>query len=130
MESDIGCKRTSPHLQDWAKEGVLLLNTVLTVEAHKAHSHKNIGWEIFTNEIIKSISRELEDVVFILWGKPAQEKIKLIDTERHHIIKSVHPSPLSAHRGFFGSKPFSETNQFLKSKGKEPINWCGGEVND
>lgn len=112
LESDIGCKRTSPHLQDWAKEGVLLLNTVLTVEAHKAHSHKNIGWEIFTNEIIKSISRELEDVVFILWGKPAQEKIKLIDTERHHIIKSVHPSPLSAHRGFFGSKPFSETNQF------------------
>ena len=100
------------------------------MEAHKAHSHKNIGWEIFTNEIIKSISRELEDVVFILWGKPAQEKIKLIDTERHHIIKSVHPSPLSAHRGFFGSKPFSETNQFLKSKGKEPINWCGGEVND
>lgn len=130
LESDIGCKRTSPHLQDWAKEGVLLLNTVLTVEAHKAHSHKNIGWEIFTNEIIKSISRELEDVVFILWGKPAQEKIKLIDTERHHIIKSVHPSPLSAHRGFFGSKPFSETNQFLKSKGKEPINWCGGKVND
>ena len=130
LESDIGCKRTSPHLQDWAKEGVLLLNTVLTVEAHKAHSHKNIGWEIFTNEIINSISRELEDVVFILWGKPAQEKIKLIDTERHHIIKSVHPSPLSAHRGFFGSKPFSETNQFLKSKGKEPINWCGGEVND
>ena len=130
LESDIGCKRTSPHLQDWAKEGVLLLNTVLTVEAHKAHSHKNIGWEIFTNEIIKSISRELEDVVFILWGKPAQEKIKLIDTERHHIIKSVHPSPLSAHIGFFGSKPFSETNQFLKSKGKEPINWCGGEVND
>ncbi len=130
LESEIGCKRTSPHLQDWAKEGVLLLNTVLTVEAHKAHSHKNIGWEIFTNEIIKSISRELEDVVFILWGKPAQEKIKLIDTERHHIIKSVHPSPLSAHRGFFGSKPFSETNQFLKSKGKEPINWCGGEVND
>ena len=130
LESDIGCKRTSPHLQDWAKEGVLLLNTVLTVEAHKAHSHKNIGWEIFTNEIIKSISRELEDVVFILWGKPAQEKIKLIDTERHHIIKSVHPSPLSAHRGFFGSKPSSETNQFLKSKGKEPINWCGGEVND
>lgn len=130
LESDIGCKRTSPHLQDWAKEGVLLLNTVLTVEAHKAHSHKNIGWEIFTNEIIKSISRELENVVFILWGKPAQEKIKLIDTERHHIIKSVHPSPLSAHRGFFGSKPFSETNQFLKAKGKEPINWCGGEVND
>lgn len=130
LESDIGCKRTSPHLQDWAKEGVLLLNTVLTVEAHKAHSHKNIGWEIFTNEIIKSISRELENVVFILWGKPAQEKIKLIDTERHHIIKSVHPSPLSAHRGFFESKPFSETNQFLKAKGKEPINWCGGEVND
>nr|WP_263314283.1 uracil-DNA glycosylase [Mammaliicoccus sp. Marseille-Q6498] len=130
LEADIGCKRTTPHLQDWAREGVLLLNTVLTVEAHQAHSHKNIGWEIFTDEVIKSVSRELKDVVFILWGKPAQSKIKLIDTEKHHIITSVHPSPLSAHRGFFGSKPFSQTNQYLTSKGINPINWCGGESDD
>ncbi|MFI3378733.1 uracil-DNA glycosylase [Mammaliicoccus sciuri] len=128
LEDDIGCKRTTPHLQDWAKEGVLLLNTVLTVEAHQAHSHKNIGWEIFTDEIIKHVSSELEDVVFILWGKPAQSKIKLIDTERHHIIQSVHPSPLSAYRGFFGSKPFSKTNEYLIASGKEPINWCGGDI--
>ena len=128
LEDDIGCKRTTPHLQDWAKEGVLLLNTVLTVEAHQAHSHKNIGWEIFTDEIIKHVSSALEDVVFILWGKPAQSKIKLIDTERHHIIQSVHPSPLSAYRGFFGSKPFSKTNEYLIASGKESINWCGGDI--
>lgn len=115
-------------MQDWAKEGVLLLNTVLTVEAHQAHSHKNIGWEIFTDEIIKHVSSALEDVVFILWGKPAQSKIKLIDTERHHIIQSVHPSPLSAYRGFFGSKPFSKTNEYLIASGKESINWCGGDI--
>ncbi|MBL0847879.1 uracil-DNA glycosylase [Mammaliicoccus fleurettii] len=127
LEEDIGCKREIPHLQDWANEGVLLLNTVLTVEAHKAHSHKDIGWEIFTDEIIKSVSRELDDVVFVLWGKPAQSKIKLIDTERHHIIQSVHPSPLSAYRGFFGSKPFSKTNEYLTSNGKDPIKWCGGD---
>ncbi|MDT3993626.1 uracil-DNA glycosylase, partial [Mammaliicoccus fleurettii] len=127
LEEDIGCKRETPHLQDWANEGVLLLNTVLTVEAHKAHSHKDIGWEIFTDEIIKSVSRELDDVVFVLWGKPAQSKIKLIDTERHHIIQSVHPSPLSAYRGFFGSKPFSKTNEYLTSNEKEPIKWCGGD---
>ncbi|RTX90307.1 uracil-DNA glycosylase [Mammaliicoccus fleurettii] len=127
LEEDIGCKRETPHLQDWANEGVLLLNTVLTVEAHKAHSHKDIGWEIFTDEIIKSVSRELDDVVFVLWGKPAQSKIKLIDTERHHIIQSVHPSPLSAYRGFFGSKPFSKTNENLTSNGKDPIKWCGGD---
>ncbi|QYG31774.1 uracil-DNA glycosylase [Mammaliicoccus sciuri] len=128
LEDDIGCKRTTPHLQDWAKEGVLLLNTILTVEAHQAHSHKNIGWEIFTDEIIKHVSSAFEDVVFILWGKPAQSKIKLIDTERHHIIQSVHPSPLSAYRGFFGSKPFSKTNEYLIASGKEPINWCGGDI--
>lgn len=130
LESDIGCRRMSPHLQDWAREGVLLLNTVLTVEAHQAHSHKKIGWETFTDEIIKNISEHLENVVFILWGKPAQSKTKLIDQNKHHIIHSVHPSPLSAHRGYFGSKPFSKTNAFLESKGIQPINWCGGESND
>ena len=101
LEDDIGCHRTSPHLQDWAREGVLLLNTVLTVRKGEAHSHKNIGWELFTDEVIKQgFSDYREDVVFILWGKPAQQKIKLIDTAKHHIIKSVHPSPLSAYRGF------------------------------
>ena len=123
LEDDIGCHRTSPHLQDWAREGVLLLNTVLTVRKGEAHSHKDIGWEIFTDEVIKAISDYREDVVFILWGKPAQQKIKLIDTAKHHIIKSVHPSPLSAYRGFFGSKPYSRTNDYLESKGKTPIQW-------
>ncbi|MBI6058029.1 uracil-DNA glycosylase family protein, partial [Clostridium perfringens] len=95
--------------------------TVLTVRKGEAHSHKDIGWEIFTDEVIKAISDYREDVVFILWGKPAQQKIKLIDTAKHHIIKSVHPSPLSAYRGFFGSKPYSRTNDYLESKGKTPI---------
>ncbi|KKI58387.1 MULTISPECIES: uracil-DNA glycosylase [Staphylococcus] len=124
LEDDIGCHRTSPHLQDWAREGVLLLNTVLTVRKGEAHSHKDIGWEIFTDEVIQAISKHRDDVVFILWGKPAQQKIKLIDTSKHYIIKSPHPSPLSAYRGFFGSKPYSKTNGYLESKGKSPINWC------
>lgn len=124
LEDDIGCHRTSPHLQDWAREGVLLLNTVLTVRQGQAHSHKDIGWETFTDEVIQAISKYRDDVVFILWGKPAQQKIKLIDTSKHYIIKSPHPSPLSAYRGFFGSKPYSKTNDYLVSKGKSPINWC------
>ncbi len=129
LEEDIGCRRQSPHLQDWAREGVLLLNTVLTVRQGDAHSHKDIGWEIFTDEVIRTISEEREDVVFILWGKPAQQKIKLIDTSKHYIIKSPHPSPLSAYRGFFGSKPYSKANSFLESKGKTPIHWCEREDN-
>ncbi|MCU5746860.1 uracil-DNA glycosylase [Staphylococcus sp. SQ8-PEA] len=124
LETDIGCKRQSPHLQDWAREGVLLLNTVLTVRKGEAHSHKDIGWETFTNEIIKAVSDHLENVVFILWGKPAQQKIKLIDTAKHLIIKSPHPSPLSAYRGFFGSKPYSKANEYLQAHGIEPVNWC------
>ena len=110
LQDDIGCVRCSPHLQDWAREGVLLLNTVLTVRKGEAHSHRDIGWETFTDEVIQAVSDNLEHVVFILWGKPAQQKIKLIDTSKHHIIKSVHPSPLSAYRGFFGSKPYSQAN--------------------
>ncbi|EKU47453.1 uracil-DNA glycosylase [Staphylococcus massiliensis] len=124
LEDDIGCKRTTPHLQDWAREGVLLLNTVLTVRQGEAHSHRNIGWETFTDEIIRAISEYKSHVVFILWGKPAQSKIKLIDTNKHHIIKSVHPSPLSAYRGFFGSKPYSKANDYLASQGLETISWC------
>ncbi|MCY1569257.1 uracil-DNA glycosylase [Staphylococcus pettenkoferi] len=127
LQDDIGCVRRSPYLQDWAREGVLLLNTVLTVRKGEAHSHRDIGWETFTDEVIQAVSDNLEHVAFILWGKPAQQKIKLIDTSKHHIIKSVHPSPLSAYRGFFGSKPYSQANAYLEEHGIEPVNWCEGE---
>ena len=101
LEDDIGCHRT-PHLQDWAREGVLLLNTVLTVRKGEAHSHRTLDGKYLQMKSLKLFPDYREDVVFILWGKPAQQKIKLIDTAKHHIIKSVHPSPLSAYRGFFG----------------------------
>lgn len=110
-------------LTDWAKQGVLLLNTVLTVEEGKANSHKGKGWEIFTDHIIKKMNEREKPLVFILWGKQAIDKEKMIDTRKHCVIKSVHPSPLSVYRGFFGSKPFSKTNTFLVSKGIEPIDW-------
>ncbi|GGB11723.1 uracil-DNA glycosylase [Macrococcus hajekii] len=124
LVDDVGCERHTGELTGWAEEGVLLLNTVMTVEKGQANSHKGIGWETFTNEIIQAVSDYRENVVFILWGKPAQSKIPLIDTAKHHIIKSVHPSPLSAFRGFFGSKPYSKTNDYLKAHHIEPINWC------
>ncbi|ULG71785.1 uracil-DNA glycosylase [Macrococcus brunensis] len=124
LEEDTGCVRQTGELTGWAEEGVLLLNTVMTVEKGQANSHRGIGWETFTNEVIKAVSDEKEHVVFILWGKPAQSKLPLIDTTKHHIITSVHPSPLSAFRGFFGSKPYSQTNDYLKAQGLEPINWC------
>lgn len=127
LADDIGCHRTSPHLQDWAREGVLLLNTVLTVRQGQAHSHRDIGWETFTNEIIQAISTHKSGVVFILWGKPAQQKERLIDTSKHYIIKSPHPSPLSAYRGFFGSKPYSKANAYLTAQGLDPIQWCERE---
>lgn len=123
LYDDLGVTRTTGNLEDWARQGVLLLNTVLTVDAHNANSHRGLGWETFTDEVIKAVSAYLSNVVFILWGKPAQTKEKLVDTEKHHIIKSVHPSPLSAHRGFFGSKPFSKTNEYLKSHGRGSIDW-------
>lgn len=123
LESDLGIKRTKGNLKDWAKEGVLLLNTVLTVDAHQAHSHRGLGWEKFTDGVIQKVSENLEDVVFILWGKPAQKKEKLIDETKHHVIKSTHPSPLSAYRGFFGTQPFSRTNDYLTSHGREPVDW-------
>lgn len=110
-------------LTSWAKQGVLLLNTVLTVEKAKAGSHQKLGWEIFTDNIIKYISENCNDIVFILWGAPAIKKSSLINRERHHILSSVHPSPLSAYRGFFGSKHFSKTNAILNKIKKEPINW-------
>lgn len=117
LKNDLGIEMPeSGSLVKWAKEGVLLLNTILTVEEGKPLSHKNIGWEIFTTEIIKKINEKKDPVVFILWGKEAQTKIPLIDQNKHYIIKSPHPSPLSARTGFFGSKPFSKANNFLESK--------------
>jgi uracil-DNA glycosylase len=111
------------YLQPWAEQGVLLLNSILTVEASKSNSHQNRGWEIFTDKIIEVINRECIGVVFILWGAYAQKKGSAIDTNRHLIIKSPHPSPLSAYRGFWGSKPFSKTNEYLTYINKTPINW-------
>ncbi len=110
-------------LTAWAKQGVLLLNTVLTVEAHRANSHKDKGWETFTNHIIEVLNQRDKPLMFILWGRQAIDKEKMIDTSKHCVIKSVHPSPLSAYRGFFGSRPFSRANQFLVSHGMEPIDW-------
>lgn len=123
LEDDLGIKRTGGSLKDWAAQGVLLLNTVLTVDAHEANSHRGLGWEKFTDSVIKVVSEELENVVFILWGKPAQKKEALIDGSKHLIIKSVHPSPLSAYRGFFGSRPFSRTNEYLEENGRTPVDW-------
>jgi len=111
------------YLQPWTKQGVLLLNSVLTVEAGKSNSHQGKGWEIFTDKIIEVINRECNNIVFILWGSYAQKKGSVIDTTKHMIIKSPHPSPLSAYRGFFGSRPFSRTNNYLKMNNKQTINW-------
>lgn len=111
------------YLASWAQQGVLLLNTVLTVEAGKAHSHAQIGWETFTDRVIEAINTHKTGVVFLLWGSHAQKKGQFIDRKKHHVLTSVHPSPLSAHRGFLGSKPFSKANDILVSQGKEPIDW-------
>ena len=124
LESDL--KRPCPEhnaLKPWAKEGVLLLNAVLTVEEHNPTSHKDHGWETFTDDIIKIINNKKTPVVFILWGSYARNKKSLITNPIHYVIESPHPSPFSAYSGFFGSKPFSKTNNFLKSKGLKEINW-------
>ena len=123
LEDDLGIKKTSNELEMWAKQGILLLNATLTVRAHEANSHKDLGWEQFTDFIIKEISDKKENVVFVLWGAFAQKKAGLIDASKHFIIQSAHPSPFSVHKGFFGSRPFSKINQFLEEKGKETINW-------
>ncbi len=124
MQSDLGIPPVNHgNLVAWAKQGVLLLNTVLTVREGQAYSHRGKGWERLTDAVIKKLNERQEPIVFILWGKPAQEKSAMIDTSRHAIIKSPHPSPLSASRGFFGSKPFSQTNELLSSWGETPINW-------
>jgi len=119
LYNDLGIIRTRNDLSDWAKQGVLLLNTVLTVEKDKAFSHQGHGWEIFTDNIIKVLNERDERIIFVLWGNPARSKKSLITNKRHIIIESAHPSPLSASRGFFGSKPFSKVNAYLES----PINW-------
>lgn len=123
LKDDIGVEREDTDLSSLAKQGVFLLNTVLTVEKDKANSHKDIGWEIFTDFVIKQINEKLNNVVFILWGRSARDKKKLITNPSHYIIESAHPSPLSAYNGFFGSKPFSKTNEYLIKVGKTPIDF-------
>ena len=123
LEQDLGVKRTNTDLTDWAKQGVLLLNSILTVRQDHPLSHKDKGWEIFTDNIIKYLNQRLKPVIFILWGSFAKSKKALITNPQHIIIESPHPSPLSANRGFFGSKPFSKANNYLKKLNKEPIKW-------
>ncbi|MFA6185185.1 MAG: uracil-DNA glycosylase [Candidatus Shapirobacteria bacterium] len=125
IESDLGKKTINKNgnLENWAKQGVLMLNATLTVQAHMAGSHQNKGWERFTDAVIKILSEQKENLVFILWGGYAQKKGNIIDESKHLVIKSVHPSPLSAYNGFFGSKPFSQTNSYLIFNDKEPIIW-------
>jgi len=120
----------SGNLTPWAEQGVLLLNATLTVRAHQAASHQGRGWETFTDEIIRQLSERREALVFILWGSYAQKKSMLIDPQKHLVLKAVHPSPLSAHRGFFGCKHFSKTNEYLVSKGKKPIQWAIDNIMD
>lgn len=125
LSDDLGCViPKSGNLLSWAKEGVLLLNRVLSVRAGEAASHQAQGWEEFSKRVIIELNKKRQNLVFILWGREAQNLSNLIDTKKHLILSSPHPSPLSSYRGFFGSKPFSKTNEYLKSKGVKPIKWC------
>ncbi|MFC5700721.1 uracil-DNA glycosylase [Cohnella faecalis] len=124
LRDDLGCYiPNNGHLLNWAQQGVLLLNTALTVRANEANSHKDRGWESFTDRVIEVINGKNEPVVFLLWGSHAQKKAELITNRKHLLIRSPHPSPLSAHRGFFGSRPFSRANQFLRTVGSREIDW-------
>ena len=124
LHDDLGCYiPNNGYLVKWAKQGVLMLNTVLTVRAHMANSHRGKGWEEFTDAAIRALDTQDRPIVFILWGKPAQMKRSMLHNPNHLILEAPHPSPLSAYRGFFGSKPFSKTNQFLQEHGVEPIDW-------
>ena len=114
---------SSGYLESWSKQGVLLLNTVLTVRAHQPNSHKNMGWEIFTDEIIKILNKREDPIIFVLWGANARSKKQFIDTRRHFVLEAPHPSPLSAHRGFFGCNHFKKINDILGSLGKDAIDW-------
>ena len=125
LEQDLGCPPPGHgSLEHWAGQGVLLLNATLTVRARRAGSHQKMGWETFTDRVIEVVNHKPERVVFILWGSFARRKKDLVDTDRHFVIESPHPSPLSAHRGFLGSRPFSRTNAALEASGREPIDWC------
>lgn len=125
LVDDMGCEMpTSGDLSSWTDQGVFLLNAVLTVRAASAGSHQKQGWEEFTDATIRLLSDEKEHLVFVLWGKPAQQKEKLIDTSKHLVLKAPHPSPLSSYRGFFGSKPFSKSNAYLVENNIKPIDWC------
>lgn len=124
LKSDLGCTfPNNGYLVPWAEQGILLLNAVLTVRAHQPNSHKDKGWETFTDAVIRKVNEKPDPVVFVLWGGYARKKVPLIDTSRHTIVQSAHPSPLSARSGFFGSKPFSKINAALERAGKPPINW-------
>lgn len=124
LNSDLGCYiPNNGYLTKWAKQGVLLLNTVLTVRAHQANSHRGIGWEEFTDAAIRILNEQDRPIVYLLWGKPAQMKKSMLNNPKHLILEAPHPSPLSAYRGFFGCQHFSKTNQFLKENGLEPIDW-------
>ncbi len=124
LQDDLGCYiPNNGYLVKWARQGVLLLNTVLTVRAHQAFSHQGKGWEQFTDAVIRAVNEQDRPIVFILWGKPAQAKKSMLTNPKHLILEAPHPSPLSSYRGFFGSRPFSKTNQFLINHGKEPIDW-------
>jgi len=125
LGSDLGCPvPTTGNLEAWSKQGVFLLNTSLTVEAGKAGSHAKKGWESFTDRVIEVLGQQEQPIVFILWGNHAKSKKSLIDTSRHLVLESVHPSPLSASRGFFGSRPYSQTNDWLQQQNRTPIDWC------
>lgn len=124
LKTDLGCFiPNNGYLMTWADQGVLLLNTALTVIANEANSHRNIGWEIFTDKIIKLLNERMDPVIFVLWGANARNKKELIDLNRHYVLEAPHPSPLSASRGFFGCKHFSKVNEILESLGKMPIDW-------
>ena len=124
LRDDLGCYiPNNGYLTKWAKQGVLLLNTVLTVRAHQANSHRGIGWEEFTDAAIRILNQQDRPMVFILWGRPAQMKKVMLDNPNHLILEAPHPSPLSAYRGFFGSRPFSKTNEYLEANGLEPVDW-------
>ncbi|MEG0763593.1 MAG: uracil-DNA glycosylase [Oscillospiraceae bacterium] len=124
LQDDIGCAiPNNGYLKKWAEQGVLLLNTVLTVRAHEANSHQNMGWELFTDAVINAVNEIDRPVVCLLWGRPAQSKEHMLTNAKHLVLKAPHPSPLSAYRGFFGSKPFSQANAFLKANNVPPIDW-------
>ena len=124
LEDDLGCYiPNNGYLEKWARQGGLMLNTVLTVRAHQANSHKDIGWEQFTDAAIRVLAEQDRPMVFVLWGKPAQRKKEMIHNPKHLVLESAHPSPLSAYRGFFGSRPFSRINEYLKENGLTPIDW-------